>query len=74
MVPFPIKFSTAEGSQKWEFLEAEKWTIFHGLEQPCARLAQALTQEKFRSPIGKSEAFLSQTKTVRLQAGIAKRG
>ena len=30
VVPYPLKFSTADGSQKWEFLEAENWPIFYG--------------------------------------------
>ena len=31
VVSYPLKFSTADGSKKWEFLEAENRTVFYGL-------------------------------------------
>ena len=31
VVSYPLKFSTADGFKKWEFLEAENRTVFYGL-------------------------------------------
>jgi hypothetical protein len=37
VVSYPLKFSTAEGSKKWEFIEAENRTVFYGLSHPTFR-------------------------------------